>query len=118
MVHFKDPEAGETDQNGAKLKRPWTVFVLAFLIALAVVTVAYTRGAGNGRNDRDVGYGLAGFAALAMVLSAIYSFIGARYSLALARRIVGIIGSALIATGIGLNGIKLDLSVLVLQGFL
>ena len=98
---YVDPEDGETVKDGAKLKRPWTVFIFGVIAAVGEFTFIFARTRDNSRFDNEFFYGLMGFAILTLVLSAMYAFIGARYSLALARRILGIIGLILIFGAIG-----------------
>ncbi len=68
--------------------------------SVAFTIVVFVRATGTRVTDDKMAVGMLAFAGLATLLSAVYAFIGARYSLRRAKRIVGTIGLLVIIGGV------------------
>jgi hypothetical protein len=96
-----DTEAQEsTTGAGDRLERPWTVFIFGVLLSVAFTVVVFVRATGTRVVEDKMSVGMLAFAGLATLLSAAYAFIGARYSLKRAKRIVGTIGLLVLLGGV------------------
>ncbi len=99
MYQLYDPERDVSATSG-KLERPWFVLLLGILVPVgAVVYLATSDGSLLGSSQM---YWLAAFAGFPALLSALYVFLGVRYSVAMARRIVGTIGSIIALAGVAI----------------
>jgi hypothetical protein len=93
-------EANEVTAGDDRLRRPWTVFIFGVLLSVGFVAVMLARSTGSRVVEDKGSIGLLAFAALAVVLSGCYAFIGATHSKRLAQRIVGIAGLVIIVGGL------------------
>lgn len=83
-----------------RLARPWTVFVFGVLLSVALAIVVFVRTSDTGVMDDKVSLGMLAFAAIAVLLSAAYAFVGAKHGRAKARRLVGGAGLLVILLGV------------------
>jgi hypothetical protein len=96
------------ESDDGRLKRPWSVFFIGMLASAATLVV---RVAHVGSLDTVLFRGsadwLLAFGLIAFVLSATYAVVGSKFSLKLARQIVGLTGLFLILAGVALIAYEL-----------
>jgi putative Mn2+ efflux pump MntP len=97
-----DPEEKATTDSADRLQRPWAVFVFSIVFSIGVVVAIYAYAIGEW-NDKAI-RGLCIFAVAAIVLSGLYTWIGARYGKSVAHRIVGFIGLGVVLIGLSCLG--------------
>jgi len=100
IFRLHDPE--KTQSSSAKLQRPWFVLTLGVLVPVGAVAFVAVTSADSRVLGVNQMFLLGGFAAVCVLLASLYVFLGTRYSVAVARRVVGTIGSIL-----GLGGVAL-----------
>ena len=102
MASFEihDPEKAKSPSS--KLQRPWAVLTLGVLVPIGAVAFLATTSSSSRILGLDQIYFLGGFASLCVLLASLYVFLGTRYSVEIARRVVGIIGSVLALGGVAL----------------
>ena len=93
-----EPKVITTEED--RLDHPWRAFIFGALISLGIVAVIMVRALGSGPTADRATIGLLAFAALAVVLSGCYAFVGATHSIRLAQRIVGAAGLLLAVGGL------------------
>jgi hypothetical protein len=102
MLHTGlDYEKQESMDDSGRLQRPWTVLLFGMLVPVATVIYLAVRTGGSPFLEDKIAVGILVFGILAFLLSVTYVVIGTKVSLALARRVVGIVGGVIALGGVG-----------------
>jgi len=95
MGHSDETMKGQA--AGDRLKNPVSVALTGFIMSSLILALRLARA---GAEDHFSGPVLGGFAILSLSLCCLYAFLGWRYSVSLAKRVVGLIAALIAIPGI------------------